>query len=249
MIQLPTHINQPTNRFTDFSILLYGPHKAGKTEFFAYSGYQNSRPFFLSFEPGIEGYPVYFMSINDLPMFYDIQNKLGQAYYQGQPPPYSSIVVDSLDSLYDCIKRYVARLANKATIEEISWGKGWKTADEIFAAVLNRLNTLPVPLYLIGHSRVVERHDPERNYLEYALNLRDDPSNAVLRMVDATLFCYPQEAVGEDSKMTFRPVIKTRQTKHWQAGARLRRLPEELPMNFHLVRQAFEANLKEQNHV
>ncbi len=150
---LPTTKSEIDNRWTSQKVLMIGPPKVGKSEFWSYG----EKTLYLQCEAGLNHLEVMKLPIHDWAMFRDAYTALKQADNEGKFP-YDTIVVDTIDKWID--------LANDATVErgrekfkaatiysigDIPNGAGWKWSQDTIAMALTKLEQLPACIVLIGH--------------------------------------------------------------------------------------------------
>src|SRR5690606_38728108 len=88
---LPTEKRKPKQRLEDFSILLYGSPKIGKSTFCS----QMDHPLFLATEPGLEALEVYEVKVPDWKTFLQACAEISQGNH-----PFKTIVIDTVDNLW-----------------------------------------------------------------------------------------------------------------------------------------------------
>jgi hypothetical protein len=149
-------------------MVIHGGPGIGKTTFAAAA----PAPVFIRTEDGLG-----ILSVDAFPVsvsWPDVVGAIGSLYQE--PHDFQTVVIDSLSALEPLIWAQVAKDANKASIEDLGYGKGYIAALDYWgqflqgvAALRNDRGMLPV---LIAHSDVIRYDSPEvEPYDRYQIKL------------------------------------------------------------------------------
>lgn len=143
-LSLPTEENVPSSSLSDYSILLYGAKKIGKTSVAA----RFPGAFFLSTEPGTKALRVYSRPVTTWAEYEGYLKLL-----KGGKHEFKTVVVDTIDLLYEmafshvCKKKCIAH-----PNEENDFGATWKEITEKFkSGVMGLLNIPNLGVIFISH--------------------------------------------------------------------------------------------------
>ena len=144
-MELPKEKSQPMPNLSDYSILLYGREKIGKTTFCS----QFPDAFFLMFEPGGKALSIYKQDIKSWVDFKKCLNLLSES------KKFSTLVIDTVDIAYNMCNDFIlAKLPIDYPSDE-NWSKGWKMIHQEFTRGMVKLLNLNRCVIFISHS--VER--------------------------------------------------------------------------------------------
>ena len=153
---------------------------------------------------------------------------------------FKTLVIDSIDKAERLLIEQLLKKANKRSIEDFGFGKGYTMVAESVARLLSLLDALVdqgVNVVLVGHATVkrVSPPDMDEGYDRYEPKLTKQSSPLVKEWADAILFCqYKTRLVeGEDGRTRAKGgkerVLHTERTAAFDAKNRFG-LPAELPM-------------------
>lgn len=128
-LKLPTEKTKPRTSLSDYTILLYGREKIGKTTFAA----QFPDVLFLETEPGTRALSVFSQPIVDWTMFVQAVKAL-----EGDKR-FKTVVIDTADNLYDMCLRSVCRKKGIDHPADEEYGSGWSAVRKEFVAWNTRL--------------------------------------------------------------------------------------------------------------
>lgn len=132
---LPTAKNSPCDNLSDYSILLYGAKKIGKTSFAG----EFDKALFLSTEPGTKALQVYSVDIaswNDFVGYIKTLEKSSKKQF-------STVVIDTIDLAYELCLQHVCKMEGWEHPGDEKYGKGWKKVSDTFRSAILRLFHLP----------------------------------------------------------------------------------------------------------
>lgn len=235
-----------TKRVSPRRIVLYGTPGIGKTTWAAMA----PKPIFIQTEDGLdeieaEAFPL----CESLADFYKFAGALAQEDHD-----YKTIAIDSADWLEKLLERHICEEAEKDTIADLGFGKGYKKLAVEWEEILNKLKRLSTDkgmhIILIAHSKV-ERFECPINggYDRYSLNLDKRTAPLLKEWATEVLFAnYKTYVTKEETGFgqersraigTGERVVHTAERPTHMAKCRLP-LPEPLPLDF----RAFEKFLQ-----
>jgi hypothetical protein len=149
---LPEALSEPSDALQDYSILLYGDKKIGKTTLCSmFPG-----AYFLMTEPGGRALRVYQTPVNDW-----LVAKQALRALETNPGKFRTVVVDTVDMLYQHCFTHVSKVEGWDHPSEEAWGKGWAALRKEFSGYITRLLALDMGVILTSHSqeREIKRRD------------------------------------------------------------------------------------------
>lgn len=141
-LTLPTERSVPSNKLSDFLILLFGEKKIGKTDLTA----QFPDTFHLMTEPGGKAQSIYQRPINNWREFQ------GYVKLLEKDKRFRNVTVDTADLLYQYAFDYVAQKEGFDHPSEEAYGKGWKAIRDEFSKWVLRLIATGKGVTFISHA-------------------------------------------------------------------------------------------------
>lgn len=141
-LTLPSELSTPSKKLEDYSMLLFGEKKIGKTSLAAQFG----DAFFMMFEPGGRA-----LSIAQEPI-HNWSDAKGYLKLLKKDKRFRTVVVDTADLAFKRCQRYVV---NKLGVEhpaDEEWGKGWESLRDEFTTWVMELLMLPKGVIFISHA-------------------------------------------------------------------------------------------------
>lgn len=155
LVRLPTRPSEASDEMGDYTTLLYGIKKIGKTsmcQFFPDA-------FFLMLEPGAKALSVYqTCDENGRPRIIKTWAEYKQwVVLLEKEKKFKTIVVDTVDRLFKLCERYACQKLAITHPSEAEWGKGWGAVrDEFDEWVLGRLLGMGKGVVFISHAKEAE---------------------------------------------------------------------------------------------
>jgi len=222
---LPTEKRKPKQRLEDFSILLYGTWKIGKSTFCS----QMDHPLFLATEPGLEALEVYEVKIPDWKTFLQACAEISQGNH-----PFKTIVIDTVDNLWKACSEYVRDQLDIMHESDLAYGKGYAMVRDEFFRVLRKLSLLPYGLVMTSHVEMMEVKTRTTTITKAVPTIPKSGREIILGWVDMIL--YAHSVVTDEGEIR---VIRTKPSENWEAGDRTKRLPATVPLDFQEFKKAF----------
>lgn len=146
---LPTELSKLSNDLADYSLLVHGDKKIGKTSLLA----QEPGAYFLEWDPEQRALAILQTQIPDWRHFLAYLSELEKGLAAGTLP-YRTIVVDGVDIMYHAAFDYMCRkMGIEHPHDENDFGKSWGNIRTEFERGVRRLLNLPgVSARFVSHS-------------------------------------------------------------------------------------------------
>ncbi len=228
---LPTAKTPPRSSLSDYTILLYGAPKVGKSTLAA----QFDDAVFLATEPGLNALEVYQVPVSSWQTFIDACKELSEGQH-----PFKTVVVDTVDNLFKFCSEAVMRKAGVQHESDLEWGKGWALVRDEFLRVLNRLALLPYGLILISHAEFSNIKTPTKQIVKAVPTMPKQAREIVMPIADFILYAEVLDTPDGQER-----VLRCQAAEQWDAGARLDGFPNTIEMSYPAFRSAFDRTLIE----
>ena len=222
---LPKTKTAPKQNLEDFTVLIYGPPKIGKSTLAS----QFDTPLFLATEAGLNSLEVYQAPIATWEDFLAACKEIAAGKHE-----FKTVIVDTVDNLFKACSEYVRKKNNIQHESDLEWGKGWQLVKDEFTRALTKLSLLPYGLVMISHAEYVEIKTRTAVITKAVPTLQRSAREVILKMCDIILYC---ESTTTDKGET--RVMRTKPSENWDAGDRTKRLPGVLPLDYEAFRDAF----------
>lgn len=178
-------------------ITTYGPGGIGKTTMSSFA----DKPVMIPTENGIGNLDI--ASFPLVTSYAEAMKYLGELATEDHE--YKTAVIDSLDWLEPLIWQQVAAENGKKSIEEISYGKGYVMALDLWREYLDAITYLrsekEMTIIQIAHAQIKRFENPEtESYDRYEIKLHKAASALILEHSDIVLFANHYVAVSKESK-------------------------------------------------
>lgn len=199
---LPKDVSTPSERLGDYSVLLYGLEKVGKTTLAA----RFPKALFLMFEPGGKALSIYQMAMTNWPTFKKTLKLLEK------DRRFNTIVVDTVDIAFKMCERTTCRKMGIEHPSDEDWGKGWNAIRDEFTERMALLLSLGKGVVLISHAseKEIKKRDGDK-YHVISPTMAGQAKSVIQPMVD--IWCYYTIEKG-------RRVLVVRGDDHVMAGVR-----------------------------
>ena len=141
-LKLPTEKTPPSEVLQDYSILLFGEKKIGKTTLA--SMFDNN--LLLMTEPGAKSLDVFKMPVRSWKEFKKIIRLLKV------DKRYRTVTVDTVDLLFKLCDAQVCQTLGIDHVSEAEWGRGWSAVRDEFTTAMADLMGIGKGVILISHS-------------------------------------------------------------------------------------------------
>lgn len=227
MALLPTEKTKIKTSFYTQNTLIYGSPKVGKTSFAA----QIPNVLFLSTEEGYNNLEIMNVKITKWEDVYTVGKEL-----QATKHDYKTLVVDIADWFFKHCESFVMKQHEVKHPSDLPFGKGYSLVKDEFVSVVNRINQLGFGMVFISHAKEREQTTKTAKWTYMDTSMPAQANGIICGLVDFILYFY----VGSDGLRH----IRTKPTKHVNAGDRTGKLPELLPLDYPQFISAFETALK-----
>ena len=144
MLQLPNKKTTPKVKFEEYSMLIFGEKKIGKTSLCA----QFPDSLLLFFEPGGKSLNCYQLNVENWEDFLDLIRQLKNNEHN-----FKNIVIDTIDIAYKlCFKNVCQKLNIQHPSDKRDFGKSWGLIKEHFHDTIMDLFSTRLGLIFISHS-------------------------------------------------------------------------------------------------
>ena len=210
---LPTVKSEPSQNFDEYSLLIYGREKIGKSTLFA------SFPdcLFISTEPGLKGFSVYKVDVRnwkDMQQVAELLHKGGHNYKR--------VVIDTVDLAFDyCLDHVCEELGidypGETPDGKEDWGKSWKQVKKEFVEVIHKIAKSGVGIAFTSHARESEiKSTNNEKYNRVYPTMSGQCRSVIEGLVDFFFYCeYVRGTDGQPKR-----VIITRGDETLWAGCR-----------------------------
>lgn len=232
---LPTTKTPPKTSLEDFTYLIYGKPKIGKTTF----ANQFENTLFIATEAGLTGQEAYQVPVDNWETFKKVVEELAEEKHI-----FRTVAIDTIDNLYKFCIEWGNSSLGIVHQSDAAYGKAYDLINSEFLKWLTRLSLLPMGLIMISHAK--EREIKPRAGMPYTYispTLPEAARRIVIGMADLILyFDMAYEQIGENT--VEKRVIYTQPSNNFEAGGRINWLPPVLPLDFHIFKQEFMAGIK-----
>lgn len=225
-ITLPTEKTQAKIALADYTTLIYGPPKIGKTTFAS----QFPGVLFLATEPGHDALSVYSVPIATWQDFLEACAVIAKGNHK-----FTSICIDTVDNLFSMCSEYIRAKHKFEHESDLEYGKGWSLVGDEFERKLIKLSLLPYGLVLISHAEEKEIKTRTAAITRYVPTLPKTARKVVEPMVSNILFCQSVHTDQGEQRL-----IRTQASENWEAGCRVGNMPDPLPLDYNTFAKAFE---------
>lgn len=227
---LPVQKTKPKQNLSDYTILIYGPSKIGKTTFCA--GVDGA--LFLATEPGLNAQEVFQVPISNHAEALTAAAEIAKGGHQ-----FKAVIIDTVDNFYRNISDEICRKNNVTHESDLGYGKGWAMVNAEFQRVLTRLANLPYGLFLISHSQEVEIETRTGKRTRIVPSMPDKARKILTGFVDMIFYCDIETTKDASGATQYQRVLRTKPTNEYEAGDRTGRLPETIPLSYQSLVDAF----------
>lgn len=229
--------------------LTYGTSGVGKTTFAA----DMPNPVFIQTEDGAGS-----LTLQAFPIAKSYDDVMSAITALCEKHDYKSVVIDSLDHLEPLIWKKVCEDNNVASIEQLTYGKGYTMALDLWRELLSGLRHLRdsqgMNVLLISHHEIRKHSDPELEQIDrYQIKLHAKASALVQESCDLVLFAKHKVMVKKEDTgfgntrargiSTGKRVLCTVETPAYVAKNRFG-LPDEIDLSWDALTTAMKTKLE-----
>jgi hypothetical protein len=209
MTPLPTEKKMKSKDPFEYTILLYGEPKIGKSE--ACSRIPDAM--FIQTEAGLKNLDVFTTPlVQTWKEFLDIAAEIAAGNH-----PFKTVIVDTIDGMYQLCAQHVCKQNGWIHESDLDYGKGYARVKLEMMRVLNKLSALKTGLVLVGHSKEKEIKTKTGNFDKITLCFSNSIEEAITTFVDIGLYCRVER--DDDGKNV--RVVRSLSNDEYFAGGRV----------------------------
>jgi Ni,Fe-hydrogenase maturation factor len=221
-VTLPTITTKPKLHLAEYTILLYGEPKIGKSTFAS----QFEKPLFLATEAGLNALETYQIPVSSWADFLEACKLLATTKHD-----YKTIIIDTIDNLVKFCAEATLKPHDATHESDMGYGKGYDLVANELLRVLTKLSQLPPGLIMISHAETKEIKTRTSVLNKTSPTLPNKYKKIVLGMADLVLYAHSVEQKTEKGAEQVR-VIETKPSECFDAGDRTKRLPATISMDY-----------------
>lgn len=205
----------------EIRLLLYGPPKVGKSAFA--SGFPNA--VFFATEKGYKSLKVYAADVSTWEDF-----KSGVSKIKKKSHKFDTVVIDTVDLLFDKCSAYVCDKLGIEHESEGEWGRGWAAVKDEFTDVISELMQSKYGIIFISHTKGDKITTPVEEITKTIPTLSNQARKILLPLVDI-IGCmrYRTKKIDKD-QYEEQLIIDFKPSDHVEAGDRTGVLPSILKL-------------------
>lgn len=226
---IATAKSKPKENFEEFLTLIYGKQKIGKSSFC--SGLND--PYFLDTENGLNNLDVFKTDIDSWETFKEVYKEFKAK--KGKLP-FKTLVIDTIDNLWQMCCDYICQQQKINHESELEWGKGYAMIQREFNVALAAYRSLGMGLIYTSHVSEEEIATRIGKYTHFGPSMQRGCAKQILPSVDFILYA----TSIDDEKGEEKRVLYTKPSKYWEAGDRIGKLPEVMPLDAKAFMEAFK---------
>lgn len=230
MSLLPTVKSKPKTEWENFTTLIYGAPKTGKSTLAS----QFDHPIFLATEAGLNSLETFNVAIDSWDKFLEVCGEIAQGKHE-----FKTVVVDTVDNLFSMCSAYICKKNNIQHESELDWGKGWKLVKEEFARAITKLSLLPYGLLLISHAEPEEIKTRTGTITKWRPTMPRQAKEKILPMCDFIFCCAIENGAKGEQRFVY-----TKPSENWDAGDRTGKLPPKIEMRYAEIKKEFDKAVK-----
>jgi hypothetical protein len=208
MTTLPTKKSEKKTNPFEYTILLYGEPKIGKSE--ACSRIPGA--LFIPTEAGLKNLSVFSTPlVESWDDFLSIAKEIAEGKHQ-----FKTIIIDTIDGMYQLCAKHICQKNGWDHESDLDYGKGYARVRLELMRVLHKLAALSTGLVLVGHSKEKEVKTRTGNFDRVTLCFSGSIEEAITAFVDIALYARIEDR--EDKKER---VVRSVYSNDYFAGGRV----------------------------
>ena len=210
----------------DYTILLYGDPKIGKTTFCS----QSSNALFLSTEAGTNALEIFEIKVKDWSHFKECLNALVEEEHE-----YEHLIIDTVDILYRMCADYVCEEQGIKHEAELEFGKGYHLVNLEFQTVITKMCKIGLGVIFVSHAKEYEHKTRTGSITKSIPTLPASCMRFLTGLVDIILYAESIKTGDGEER-----IINTKPSENFMAGDRTGKIPVELPLDYKTFKKEFE---------
>lgn len=205
-LSLPTELSTPKQNLHEYTMLIYGERKIGKTSLTA----QFEDPLHFMFEPGGNALRIRQVRVNNWVEFLEYLTLL-----ERNPGYCKTVVIDTGSVAYDKCLEYVCEREGMIHPSDGEYGKGWKLVSDEFKRAHEKIFAMGLSFIVTAHSEIkgVMKKDGSK-YHKLTVDLGGSCFKYYCGVVDVIAY-YQYD--GDDTRL-----LTIRGDAHVEAGVRMK---------------------------
>lgn len=245
--KIDLQVQEKKTRAEDYTWLLHGPPKIGKSTFCSMLRARKKAPFFFRFEEGTKGLTTYGCNPVGWEAYkHYLRNMWKMRKKMKNDFPFNYFIMDTVDLMFKQCHAYISKKNKITHASDMEWGKGWEFLVDEFARVSAFIQKFNVGVIYLSHSKETEIKTRTMTINKWQPTLTGTGRRVVLPAVDIIGFCSYDvlEDLSDAEKFKARRVIRFDPTEEWEAGDRSGFLPAKTHLNPLSVLKHFPGNKK-----
>lgn len=222
-MKLPTTKQPPKQSLADFTMLIHGPSKIGKTKWCA----DIPDTLFLATENGHSHVEAFVLQVRNWEEFLAACAEIAKGGH-----PFKFVAIDTINNLFDFCNEHVCARNKVQHESDLAYGKGHALVRNEFIRALTKLSMLGLGLVLVAHSTEREYETRTGKRVRIVPMLPEKIRQFVVGMVDIIAFCSIEQVTDASGKSHWERTMHTKPSPDFDAGDRTGRLPARLPLDF-----------------
>lgn len=234
-MQLPTKKTKPPIDIGRITMMIYGDPKIGKSTFCS----RIEDGLFCDLEDGLrylETASVRCKSIDDV---HELVNLL--EYNQ----TYKTLIIDTVDRLWTLCVESVKTSKRIDVLSDLAYGRGVDLALSLFEGVINRISRLNKGYIFISHAIKDDVETVNGSISKFMPSLYYKARNIVMPNVDIIGFAMNEISIDGNGNRCEKRLLRVSPSSSWEAGDRTGRLPDVIPLNYHIFKRYYQCEEKE----
>ena len=226
-LDIPTERSKKASKLEEFTWILYGPPKIGKSTLANHFG---KSPFFIAAEESLKFLEVYRLpskedgALRSWKEFKRVCQAISEAIAEDRFP-HDTIVIDTADVLLMFCTEYICAINEIKHPSDLPYGKGGALVTEEFSRVITKLTNLGKGMVFICHSKEKEMKIKNIESTKTTTSLSGGSGKFLSGLVDVIVY------IGYDESDPGKRKIFLQGNEYLEAGGREKQLPASIPFD------------------
>ena len=236
MTLLPKQKTTVKNNLSDYSLLLWGLPKVGKSTLAS----QFPDALFIATESGHNALSVFKVDVHSWETFLGVCKEMAEGKHS-----FKTIIIDTMDNLWEMCRQYILDKHKIQHEADMPYGRAYAMVQSEFERVITKISILPYGLVMISHADTKEVQTRTGTVHKMLPSLKDRPRKFVLGMADIILFLDVQYETLSDGTKKMRRIIRSQPSPDYTAGDRTNRLPGVMELDYTALVDAFKGEYRQ----